>query len=400
VKAIKKNGKKKTMHILNNKNADSSESNLYRGSARITNGDVVIERVMYFERDSANEDGATITSLAVFPQKNSAHPLHPNFKYYGNATVEPIDSEGRYWRAVLEYSTSNPNAKDVDGKDVTSETAPWKLLPDNISFTYPETTLPFEFAYDSKGKLSIPVRNTAGDVIPATMSARNAQLSFTFNTQKWSPDEAIEYGNTINSQSIKVCGYKVKKYCGLLYPPEANYITVYQDGTNTVKWQYWSVNVTILFDLYGNTFNRIFLNVGNRAKFPDLSLSGDALLSDAGVGTNFAATPKASQICSFRKTIKSSSGGKNFYLPLGDQVFCSWEQYIVVRQAYLDASALLGDRIASTYELQCEQEQSMPLNGSGYLDYQAIETGKYGELWFQAYPEKSWNSLNLPSKGI
>lgn len=388
------------MRILNNEEAASFKSNLYRGTARVTDGDVTIDRVMYFESDSPEEDGATISSLPFFPQKYSIHPLHPNFKYYGNATIEPVDGNGKYWRAVLEYSTGNANAKDTEGKEVTSETPPWKLLPDNISFTYPETTLPFEFAYSDKGELSIPVRNTAGDPIPATMSARNAQLSFTFNTKTWDPDDSIVYGNTINSSSIRVCGYKVKEQCGLLFPPEANFITVYQDGTEKIKWQYWSVNVTILFDLHGNIFKRMFLNVGNRAKFKALSLSGDALLSDAGTTETFKETNKPSQICSFRKTVRSTSGGKNSYLPLGDLVFCSWEQYIAIRQAYLDASSKLRDRIASTYELQCEQEQSMPLDKDGYVDMGAVNGGEYGKLYFPAYPAASWRALNLPTKGV
>jgi hypothetical protein len=388
------------MHILNHKHEESPESNLFRGTARITDGDVVIERVMYFESDNNNEDGATISSLDIFPQKYSIHPIHPNFKYYGNATIEPIDSDGKYWRAVLEYSTGTPNAKDTDGDEVTSDTPPWKLLPDNISFTYPETTLPFEFAYDEKGNLSVPVRNTAGDQIPATMNTRNLQLSFTFNTKSWDPGDAIEYGNTINSSSITVCGYKIRKRRALLYPPEANFITVYQDGTNKIKWQYWSVNVTILFDLNGNILNRIFLNVGNRAKFKELSLADDSLLRDAGVPATFSGTNKASQICSFRKTIRSITGEKNTYLPLGGLVFCSWEQYIAIRQAYLDASARLANRISSTYELQCEQEQSIPLDSKGYIDMVAVNGGEYESLYFSAYSEKSWKSLNLPTKGV
>jgi hypothetical protein len=391
------------MHVILREQIDSLKANQFHTTATISNGESTIERVIYFESDSKDEDAVTITSLATFPQKNSAHPRHPSYKYYGNATIDPIDSTGRYWQAVLQYSTSRPNATTSSGGKVTSDTKPWELGPDRIDFASPETTIPFELAYDESGSLSVPVVNSAGDIIPATRSASNFQMSFTFATKRWDENNSIDYGNTINSSSINVCGIRIQKGQGLLKPPSASYITVYEDGSNKVKWEYWSVDVTIVFDIQGNIFQRKFLNVGDRAKFKSLSLSGDDLLTAAGMGSvNIQETSNPSQICRFRKCKKFTFGQKNSYLPVGDIVFCSWEQYITARQAYLDASSTLinSGALDSLYELQCEQEKQMPLDKDGYIDISAIETKKYLIKEYPAYSLKSWSSLNFPSKGI
>lgn len=401
------------MHIIKYKNvggADSEESNLFRTTANISSGKVTISRVMYFESDKSIEDAVDITALPEFPAVSSAHPLHPQFKYYGDATIEPLSAQSKIWRATLEYSTTldNANAKDKNGKDVTEDTPPWLLRPDNISFSYPEVTVPFKVAYDSKGKLTVPVVNTAGNILTATKSIFNAQMSFTFATKSWSPENGLKYGNTINAKSEKICGIKFPANTVMLLPPEATFVTVYQDGTTQIKWEYWNVTINLLIDISETVFARKLLNVGDRAKFRSLSLTGDELLSKAGVNGFVPATDVASQICSFRLTKESSLGnGKSDFIPTGDLVFCSWEQYIAARKLYLDASTKLKDKISTTYQLQCEQHQSMPLNKSGYLLEEAIQGHKkynsnaeYLQLSFNQYAPKSWNSLDLPSQGV
>ena len=401
------------MHIIKYKGvggADSEESNLFRTTANISGGEVTISRVMYFESDSSIEDAVDITSLPEFPGMQSAHPLHPQFKYYGNASIEPLSAKSKIWKATLEYTTSasNASATDVNGNKVTSDTPPWLLRPENISFTYPEVTVPFKVAYDSKGKLTVPVVNTAGNVLTATKSVFNAQMSFTFATKSWSPENGLKYGNTLNSKSEKICGVKFPANTAMLLPPEATYVTVYQDGSTQIKWEYWNVTVNLLIDISETVFARKLLNIGDRARFRSLSLSGDKLLSRANVNGYAPATDVASQICSFRLTEETSLGnGKYDYHPTGELVFCSWEQYIAVRKLYLDASAKLKDKISTTYQLQCEQHQSMPLDANGYLLFNAIKGHKdyktnseYLQLTFNQYPSKSWSSLDLPSQGV
>lgn len=389
------------MKILNNLSAIDTSSNLYRSTAQITDGKATFERTMYFESTKSGEDAVDVMSVKGFPQKYSAHPNKPNYTYYGNGTVEPIDSEGKYWKAVLQYSTNNPNSSgtSISGKPVTADTPPWDLKPDNISFTYPETTIPFELAYDKNGELTVPVRNTAGDKIPATRSACNVQMSFTFATKSWNINNAMTYGNTINATAIKVCGFSLPAEFGLLRPPEASYITVYEDGSNVVKWQYWSVTVTILFDYQNNLLKRKFLNVGDRARFLFLSLSDDPLVKRADVSRYISSSSTPSQICRFNKTQEQRIGGKLYFYPGGETVFCSWQQYVEARQRYIAASSILMSKgeMDSIYELQCEQEKQMPLSPNGYLDEDAVKNGRYNTVSFIQYPAKSWKKLNLPN---
>jgi hypothetical protein len=402
------------MHIFKDNGQggqDSPASNLFRTSANISNGVTTISRVMYFEADNMNEDAVDIASLPEFPMKYAAHPSHPQFKYYGNATIEPFSVQSKKWRATLEYSTSsNSSSIDVDGGKVNSETPPWKLKPDNINFTYPELTIPFKMAFDKKGNCKIPVVNTAGDALTATRSVYHAKLSFTFATQNWDINDALTYSNSINSDSTTICGIKFQKNTALLLPPEATYVTVYQDGSDKIKWQYWNVSVNIMIDISKNIFVRKLLNIGDRAKFKSLDLSKDDLFTDAHITTTFPPTNIASQICSFRLTKRVDQGsGKTGYEPLGDLVFCSWEQYLAIRRAYINASlsSKLKDRITGIYQLQCEQQSQMPLDKDGFLLTSAIQghpdydpMAEYLERNFNQYPSKSWSKLNLPKVGV
>lgn len=410
------------MHIFKYNGAggvDHDESHFTRTEANVTNGLATITRRMFFESDGPTEDSVDVMSLAEFPTKYSAHPKHPSYKYYGNASVNPLASNSRIWVADLSYSTTDPNATDSDGDSVTSDTKPWKLRPDNIQFTYPEVKVPFTASYDSlgrmyddEGKAILPVKNSAGDMIAAERSVRNIQMSFTFATQDWDINNAIDYGNTINAEEITICGLTIPAGKALLLPPECSYVTVYEDNSTSIKWQYWSINVVIQIDKTGLLLNRKMLDVGDRAKFPALDLSGDALLAAAGLQTAVPETLNASQICHFRKTTAYNISGedeKKQYIPDGELVFCSWDQFITARRLYMDASTSLvnSGKMETIYELQCEQDTQMPLDGVGYL-YKAAINGTseyvdgtpYETLTFREYPQMHWGSLNLPKKGI
>ena len=411
--------------------ADHDESNFTRTEATVTNGLATITRRMYFEADSEVEDSIDVMALPEFPTRYSAHPKHPAYKYYGNANIKPISEHSRRWVAELEYSTTDPNATDEDGRTVTSETKPWKLRPDNIQFTYPEIVLPFEVSYNSTGKLYdkngdaiLPVKNSAGDKIQAERSVRNVQMSFTFATQNWNVNNAVNFGNSINSKEITVCGLEIPAYRGLLLPPECSYITVYEDNSTKVKWRYWSVSVNIQIDTTGLLLYRRLLDIGDRAKFKELDLSADPMLQAAKqIDSRFSnfkipATAKPSQICHFRLRqllyTASDKGKVTHYLfsPTGKLVFCSWEQFIAVRQLYIAASYILMNTkiplIDGIYDVQCEQDTQMPLDGQGGLfetvcnpDMPGYKPDTpYKALVFREYPALSWSSMNLPKKGI
>lgn len=392
---------------------DHDESQFTRLGASVSNGEATIHRYIYFEAEAPNEDAADILGLDIFPQSNSAHPLHPSFKYYGNAQISPVTSSKKYWMADLEYSSRDPNAKDSDGNAVTKDTKPWKLKPTDISFTYPETTVAFTAAYNDKGEqydkngnVLIPVVNSAGDPFSAETSARDMQVSFTFATKNWSPEMAMEYANTINAKEIKVLGIPISAGKGLLMPPESNFVTVYDENSTRIKWQYWNVSVNILLNYSNTRLNRRFLNVGDRAKFHPVSLAGDALLRDANwPDTTLTASTVPSQICHFRLLEKVGES----YIPSSEKlIFCSWDQYLEARKIYFEASKKLKDKGVSIYELQCEQDTQMPLDEDGYLLTGAIQgteeynthKRQYITKTFLEFTPKDWKPLDLPKKGI
>lgn len=406
------------MHIFKYKGqggANHDESMFTRMSANVTNGLATITRRMYFEADSGSEDAIDIMVLDEFPAKYAAHPKHPAYKFYGNANIQPLSERSSYWMADLEYSATDPNATDMDGEAVTSETKPWRLRPDNISFTYPEVIIPFEEGYDAKGRLRdekgrvlCPVRNAAGDPLLAETSVRNLQMSFTFATRQWDINNMLDFGNTINSHEITVCGLKIPACNALLLPPECSYIKVYHDNSSRVKWEYWSVNINIIIDRSARLLVRKMLNVGFRARFKELDLSQDELLKDAGFSNKkIQGSSISSQICRFRLARKVN----NSYYPGGNIVFCSWDQYLEAKDIYKSACDTLNKKNKSLkleYDLQCEQDNvKMPLDENGYLLTKAIPgtadydpSEKYQELYFREYPVISWKSLDLPEKGI
>jgi hypothetical protein len=370
---------------------------------------------MYFEAERFNnvdktgfaEDGADVVSSIYFPRKGSAHPHHPQFKYTGNANVEPLNAQSKIWKADLEYSTSSGSTDvDANGNKITGDTPPWNLLPDSINFSFSEVTMPFENAYNDKNEQTVRVANTAGDKISAMKSHYNMQMSFQFSSRTWDPSYALIFGNTINASAETICGMKFKANSALLLPPECDYVTVYDDGTETIKWQYWNIRINILIDSTGTLFYRKLLNVGDRAKFLGFDISADPVLKAAGISGVISADPTASQICSFRLAVDYNTTPANYY-PGGDIVFCSWSQFLQVQTKYNQASKKLMEsgKINTWYNSNCEQHTQMPLDSTGYLLTSAIPgfattPANYQQLAFKQYPSKSWTKMNLPSKGI
>lgn len=392
-------------------------SQLTRMQASMNDGIVTMTRRLYY-KDALN--ASEIFSHNTFPKVYSAHPNNATYKFTGNAQVAPLNEKSRTWYADLEYSndtTGNAGGGGtLSGEPVTSDTAPWELAPEQINFTYPEITVPFEYAYDASGNATIPVQNTAGDPYAVEKPSKITQMSFTFATKNWNINNTFDYGNTINASQIKICNFTIKAKSALLYGLEPSYMTVYDDSGN-IKWQYWQVNVTMQIDNRGRLFSRELLNLGDRMFGEAIDLSDDALIAKARevssgnvvIYNKITSGSLAGQICHFRKFQYTANTG---YAQSGDLVFCTWEQYLVARQIYLSASKLIKEKVTtgpymlnSVIDLQCEQDTQMPLDANGYLDTKAIKghpdyvaTHKPLTNKFPAYKPKNWRGLNLPSR--
>ena len=380
---------------------DDSCTRLNSGST-MENGVVKIRKQLHFRvpngQDPRKYSDLDVFSHPLFPQKESALSADPRYKFYGNASVTHELDDGHYFTADLEYSTENPNATDINGNSVTSNTPPWDLLPTEINFTYPEVRIPFQMAYDDKGNLTVPVVNSAGDPIPLETTIRDTRMSFTFATRRWNVDNAITYGNTLNASTVKVCGLSIPKEKGLLLPPECSYITVYEDNSSRIKWQYWNVRINILFDSSGLLFNRKVLDIGNRAFFEEIPISKDPIVGDI----TLPAVTKPEQICAFRLFNKiTDDSGEYKFIQTGDRIFASWSQFIAFRQAAVAKSMSLSKNdkkyTSGIVDPQCEQLQRMFLRDGYMID---PDEDKKESLSFREYPSTSWSAMDLPKKGL
>ena len=394
-----------------------NESQFTRTSASVTDGKAVIKRKLFFIAEADDEDAVDILSLEIFPQKFSAHPKHPAYKYYGNANIEPLSERSKIWIAELEYSTTNPGSGSGSGKNQNEDTTtiePWKLAPDNITLNTSEVTVPFKKGYIDFGDgtfMSAPVCNSAGDMYEEQKTARNLELSFSYAVKNWKSGNLMRYINTVNSDTITVAGVVIPAMQGLLKNISPNFITVYEDNSTVVKWTYWQISVTILIDDSETILKRELLDVGDRAKFHKLVISADQLLTDAKISnTILAATDSPSQICRFRLTENIAAAGEPaVYAPTGDIVMCSWEQYLAAAKLYQKAASIVGRKNESArgYMPEVEQLQQMPLDRLGYLYTQAIDGHpdyvqgtEYKTNTFYEYEALSWASLDLPKTGI
>ena len=404
---------------------DNDSCTRLNSGSTMQDGVVTIQKRLYFKvpagQNPRQYNDIDVYSHPLFPQKYSALSADPRYKFYGNASVHHDLDDGKYFTAELEYSTQEPNATDDSGATVTSDTKPWKLKPDNIEFSYPEMNVAFEASYNSTGRLYkmvydakegtvyepvLPVANSAGDPFLLERTVRNLQMSFTFSAQNWNIEHAINYGNTINANEITVVGLTIPAGRALLMPPECTYLTVYEDNSSRVKWRYWSVKIIIQIDMTGLLLLRKVLNIGDRALFPAITNYSDDLITTP---VTFPASSGAAQICKFRKYKKTElTGGEYNFSQYGDNVFCSWDQFIAFRQEAISKSAALK-KSSTAYtggivDPHCEQLTKMPLiaygTNKGQLDTAAITSGKYSSLSFREYPYKSWAALNLPKKGI
>lgn len=407
----------KTALILSSPES-ADEYRLNSGSS-MRNGVVTIRKKLFFRvPDGANPldySDIDVYSHPNFPRKNSVLSCDPRYRFTGDASIEHPE-RGKYFTVSLDYSTEDPNATDSEGESVSSDTPPWKLRPTNINFSYPETTVAFDAAYNASGKLYeesvgklsdgtpvlkavCPVQNSAFDKISATRAVRDLQISFTFATRDWSIEDALACANSINLKSVTVCGIPIAAGNALLLPPECEYITTYEDNSTTVKWQYWSVNVVIRVNLSGILLKRKFMNTGNRAFFPDDMYYDDII---------FALPIKAegpSPIFRIRKAVKSAAvnaKGETYYLPTGLVDYVGYQQMLAIRAEWLAKTN--GTNIAK-YDIMPEECPNMPLISAGpqkgQVDVPAVDGSKpYDVLSFREFPYRDWGVLNLPEKGV
>ncbi len=391
---------------------NTNQNTLLHSGSSMQDGTVTIPKIFYFmvppEDNPRDYSDIDVYSHVNFPQYGSALSNDPRYKFYGNASIEKLNPDSRTFKATLQYSSSQSNSTDSDGNSVTSETKPWNLKPDNIQFTYSDFEIPFTASYNNKGELwkknpdnpeypepILPVTNSAGDKISMTTTVNNMNISFTYALRNFDILNTIGYKNSINAENVNILGIIIPPYCCQIKLIEPSYLTVYEDSSSTIKWQYWSINMSVLIDLDQTSIFTKVLDVGNRAIFDSVQYS-DGFTQSISQNINLPASPNnlPEQICYFRKSVMMN----NKPYQIGEMFYCGWSQYIALRQFMLENSN-------NEYSLECEQGTAMPLLSSGKLNKDALEVTskkyqKYNHKIFRKYHSKAWNVLNIPKKGI
>lgn len=456
--------------------------------SQMSDGIVTISRKLYFVVPKG-EDPRLYTDIDVynssfFPDKFSALAEDARFWFTGNASISRDIADSHYFTADLQYQCGSSGSydyssegdeadTDIDGRKIDADTKPWKLRPTEINFSTQSRQVPMTAAWTQDAKKyrdsdtisdekykellekygeggveagvfpprtvkpSVPIVNSAGDRILYQEEKNCLQMSFTYNVEytKWNKSHILDYGNTVNSAGLTVCGFKIKKGTALLRPPSATLVKTLKPGTNKVKWKYWRISVSLLIDPTREVFYARMLNVGDRAMWGEESINeedGDELVnyicakSSSIVGPTLPKYGKKflkSRICKIRLSkYATTENGLRVYVPTGKEKIISWDFYLALRHWFFSYTGAhigkdgksVNDTGIQRYDLQCEQLTQIPLRGLefykdhtesekgtevyGGVDEDAIEKKDYHYLDFLKYPSMNWAGLNLPAK--
>lgn len=451
--------------------------------SQMSDGIVTISRKLYFVVPKG-EDPRLYTDIDVynssfFPDKFSALAEDARFWFTGNASISRDIADSHYFTADLQYQCGSSGSydyssegdeadTDIDGRKIDADTKPWKLRPTEINFSTQSRQVPMTAAWTQDAKKyrdsdtisdekykellerygyvdnlpprtikpTVPIVNSAGDRILYQEEKNCLQMSFTYNVEytKWNKSHILDYGNTVNSAGLTVCGFKIKKGTALLRPPSATLVKTLKPGTNKVKWKYWRISVSLLIDPTREVFYARMLNVGDRAMWGSEAITptdGDQLINY--ICTKWPSVPypridNAANYTAKSRIVKirlaqyaSEENGLRIYVPTGAVKIISWDFYLALRNwffactgAHIKGGKSVNDTGIQRYDLQCEQLTQIPLrglefyknhtqNGSGTevyggVDEDAIEKKDYHYLDFLKYPSMNWAGLNLPAK--
>lgn len=201
----------------------------------------------------------------VFPQYGSRHPENTYFRLT-SANISAIGNEGRKVQALWE-GTYTTNQTEFDNFD----SDPWELDAQEVSVTPTTEQVVMTKGYywnEAENKWYWrPLVNSARCPIVAETTRPITELSFIYAVKGDNRDEApVNISGLINARKETVAGYTIDKWCGLLLPMSAKYITEYDElKPGEEKRRYWEMSVTIRIN--EKTQAKSFLDVGTLALF-------------------------------------------------------------------------------------------------------------------------------------
>lgn len=203
----------------------------------------------------------------VFPQYGSRHPDNSLFRLT-SANISPVGNEGRGVQVLWEgtYTTNQTEFSETDSE-------PWELDAQEVTVT-PTTeqvvmTKGYYWNTEQNKWYWRPLVNSANCPIIAETTRPITELNFIYAVEAKNRDEApVNISGLINSRKETVAGYEIDKWCGLLLPISATYITEYDElNPGEELRRYWELAVTIRIN--EQTQAKSFLDVGTMALFGD-----------------------------------------------------------------------------------------------------------------------------------
>lgn len=191
---------------------------LYKGDFNegitIDQSGISAKRKLVFVADRG-EKIRDLRSHSAFPAIGSAHP--DDSSLFCSEISVAVSGKGTKicYIATVSYHSSS------DGNGIL-----WGRAFD-LSMSAVENVVPFEFSYDqenSAGEPVYPVAASSGSAISAAAVKVSLQISFSYYLQSFDPGWIPELSDTVNKNSIRVCGILVQPECALIKTLGADFI--------------------------------------------------------------------------------------------------------------------------------------------------------------------------------
>lgn len=235
-------------------------------------------RTLFLRHDPDDTMVDAINSVYM-PKWNDCHPVYTAFFVTDIGDVEVFSDD----TFKIEVTYSN---KVDSSEPVSAETEPWNLPPQDVNISTFDKEIAMTKYWDNDKMKWRTLLNSAGVRISATKVVTVAQLSFTMNVKKKSSVPQLNAAYLYNAYPETVCGIYIPKHCGKLLPFNATLHSVTDSSTGKIKYEYWSVAVTVQIILptgdEGNeNWSFSYLDVGTLVRDKDGNLGAIYKFRDA-----------------------------------------------------------------------------------------------------------------------
>lgn len=165
--------------------------------------------IVYFCTDG--ESLSQVMNSPGFPKIGSEFPEISGL-YCKEIILKP-ERDGRKSKVLAECNYGTVSTGTASEEEFSYGKAfQFKVLP-------VETKVPFYYSYDkvdAEGRPIKPVCSSAGEFFDLETTEITMLLRFSYYARSFSPEWILNFCNTTNKKTIRVCGIEIKKDCGLL----------------------------------------------------------------------------------------------------------------------------------------------------------------------------------------